>query len=259
MFRKLRDQGDGSSGDSAVTAPAPQETPTPEATTPKATPAKGEAGKEPSVADLQAQIANLKKTVGDQGNEIGDYKKTAGLHKQELDTNRAFMDQLKKSPAETLKSLGVAAGLQVTAPSKDPVSTGDAAADQAAQVDAIVKKALAEHMGPVKSVIDTVQESHLAAKYGDAWDELTQIRNSNQMRIQSNQIPISELAHMVSEYDRFSKHIAAAKLVGREELRAELAKKALEHKADPSGQPEGTPPEKEQTVAEGAKRLQDTW
>lgn len=256
MFRKLREQGDGKSGDPAVTEPASPEVSTP---APEATPDKGEAGKEPSVANLQAQIANLKKTVGDQGNEIGGHKKTAALHKQEMDTNRAFMDQLKKSPAETLKSLGVAAGLQVTAPSADPVSTGDAAADQAAQVDAIVKKAMAEHMGPVNTVIDTVQESHLASKYGDAWDELTAIRNANQIRIQGNHIPLSELAHMVSEFERFPQHLAAAKLAGGEELRAELALKATEHLADPTGQEQGKPPPEEQTAASGAKRLGDTW
>jgi len=253
MFRKLREQGDGNSGDTAVAEPA-QEAPTPEAA-----PQAESGGKEPTVTELQEQVAGLKKTVGDQGNQIGDFKKSEALSKQELDTNRAFMDQLKKTPAETLKSLGLAAGLTVTAPNTEPTVTGDPAVDQTAQINAIVSKALADNMGPVNSVIDAVQETHLAAKYGDAWDDLNQIRNSNMVRLQSNQLPMSEVAHMVSEFERFPQHIAAAKQQGREEYRAELEKKANEHLSDGTGQEPHKVPENEQTPSHAAQKLGNSW
>ena len=257
MFRKLRDQGDGSSAAPGVTEPAPEVSPPEKA--PEAAPAKGEAGKEPTLAELQDTIAGMKKTIGDQGNQIGDFKKSSALTEQELNTSRAFMDQLKKSPAETLKSLGLAAGLTVSAPSAEPATTGDPAADQAAQINAIVQKALAENMGPINTVASTVQEAHLATKYGDAWDELAQIRNSNQVRLQSNQIPMSEVAHMISEYERFPKHLAAAKLEGREDYRKELADKAGQHLPDGSGQEPHKIPESEQTPSHAAKKLASNW
>lgn len=253
MFRKLRDQGEGSSAAPGVTEPAP------EAKTSEPAPIADSGTQEPTVSELQEKITSLKKTMGDQGNEIGEYKKTAALNKQQMDTDAAFMGQLKQSPAETLKSLGLAAGLTVTAPSAEPTTTGDAAADQAAQTDAIVKKALAEHMGPVNAIMSTVQESHLAAKFGDAWDELAGVRNSNLIRLQSNQIPMSEVAHMVSEFERMPQHLAAAKLEGREDLRAELEKKAGQHLPDGSGQEPHKVPESEQTPAHAAKKLADSW
>ncbi len=254
MFKKFREQGDGSSAAPGVTEPAPSEVSTPEPA-----PSTDQGGEQPTVAELQEKITGLNKIVGDQGNEIGVFKKAETLTKQELDTNRAFMDQLKKSPAETLKSLGLAAGLTVTAPSAELTKTGDPAADQTAEINSIVQKALADNMGPVNTIMSTVQESHLAAKFGDAWDTLAQVRQSNMARIQAGHIPTSELAHMVSEFERLPEHIAAARLEGREELRAELEKKAGQHLPDGSGQEPHKIPENEQTAAHGAKRLGNMW
>lgn len=253
MFRKLREQGDGKSGDSAVATPAPEANPSEQA------PVADSGAKEPTVTELQEQITGLKKTMGDQGNEIGEYKKTAALNKQQMDTDAAFMGQLKTNPAETLKSLGVAAGLTVTTPSAELTTTGDQAADQAAQTDAIVKKALAEHMGPVNVMMSTVQESHLATKYGESWDTLAGVRNSNLIRLQSNQIPMSEVAHMVSEYERMPQHLEAAELRGREKYRAELEKKAGGHLPDGTGQEPHTVPESEQTPTHAAAKLAQSW
>ena len=254
MFQRFRDQGDGGSGAPAVAAPATPETPTP------ATPAdSGGSGTEPTVAELKEQITKLNKVMGDQGNEIGEYKKTAALNKQEMDTNRAFMDQLKKSPAETLKSLNLAAGLTVTTPSAEPVTTGDPAADQTAQINSIVAKAMADNMAPVNSMMGTVQETHLATKYGEGWDELAPVRAANAARIQGNHIPLSELAHMVSEFERIPQHLEAAEQKGREGYRAELEQKAKEHLSEPSGQEPHKIPEDEQTAAYGAKRLNTAW
>lgn len=59
MFRKLREQGDGSSGDPAVAKPASPEAPPPESKIPESPAEKGGGEKDatPSVTDLQAQIA----------------------------------------------------------------------------------------------------------------------------------------------------------------------------------------------------------
>lgn len=267
MFRKLREQGDGASGDLAVAAPA-QETPTPESTTPVATPVQGDAGKEttPSVreADLQAQIERLNKTVGDQGNQIGDFKKKDAVQTQELTTFRAFNESLKKTPREVLKPLNTAAGMQVTTPAGiDPSVIGDPTADKgtgiATYIQQVVQQAITDGMGPVNSVVETVHEQHLATKYGESWDELAPVRAANMTRIQSNQIPRSELAHIVSEYDRLPQTISDAKMAGREEYRLELEKKAKEHIADPSGQEQGKVPESEQNVNSAASKLESEW
>ena len=266
MFRKLREQGDGSSGDPAVSEPAPQETPTPESKAPEATPEKGDVGKEtaPSVTDLQTQIATLKKTVGDQGNQIGDFKKSQVSDKQALKNHQDFEDSLRKNPASVLQPFADASGYKLVAPSgADPTAIGDPSADQGAgltnYINQLVGKTLTESLVPVNAMMGTMHEQHLATKYGESWDELTQVRNSNLGRIQGKQIPDVELAHIVSEYQRFPQHIEAAKLAGREELRAELEKKALEHKADPTGQEPGKKPEGEETAVSAASNLGEEW
>ena len=206
----------------------------------------------------------MQKTVGDQGNQIGDYKKSQATDRQALENHKAFEDSLRKNPASVLKPFADASGYKLVAPSGvDPSVIGDPSADQGAgtakYIQDLVGKTHAESMVPINAMMSTMHEQHLATKYGDAWDELTQVRNSNLTLIQGKQIPDAELAHIVSEFQRFPQHITDAKLAGREELRAELEKKAMEHKAEPSGQEPGKPPSEEQTAATGAKRLSDTW
>jgi len=264
MFRKLLEQGDGTSGTPAVTPPATEPVSTPEPKTPEPKPDKGEGGKEktPSMDEMKAEIAKLKKTVGEQGNQIGEYKKSTSTLEQELQSHRGLMEALKKNPSATLKSLASAANVNLgEKPAVDPSIIGDPTADPGGlqkYLDMLVGNKFAEAMQPMNAMLNTMEEQNLANRFGESWDQKARVREANLTAIRAGQFTPMHLAQIVSEFQDFPNQLAAAKEAGREELREELRKKALEHVEDTAGadHPGGKPGE-EQTAVTAAEKLKD--
>jgi hypothetical protein len=192
----------------------------------------GNAGKEPTVADLQKQIADLTKKNEDIASKLGKQSETVGLY------NR-WAEKFEKSPDELIKEIAKAKGIKVKFDTGDQPNIIDLILNEPDEekrkaiieklsgenkIDNIVKTAKKETLDEINPILQPLIIAQYQAKYSD-WDSLEDTRKAMPALTAAGGLTKMDLHHLAARGLKMAEAIEAAKKEGREAFIKELNEK----------------------------------